>query len=63
MGVKFAPALGAHTVLFASSESRVQDGKRLGADEVVVTNQRGLRAHAAQRREVPLRDRHGVAAG
>jgi uncharacterized zinc-type alcohol dehydrogenase-like protein len=37
MGVKFAHAFGAHTVLFTTSESKVEDGKRLGADEVVVT--------------------------
>ena len=37
MGVKFAHAFGAHTVLFTTSESKVKDGKRLGADEVVIT--------------------------
>jgi alcohol dehydrogenase (NADP+) len=37
MGVKFAHAFGAHTVLFTTSESKVADGKRLGADEVVIT--------------------------
>jgi uncharacterized zinc-type alcohol dehydrogenase-like protein len=37
MGVKFAHALGAHTVLFTTSESKVADGKRLGADEVVIS--------------------------
>ena len=37
MGVKFARAFGAHTVLFTTSESKVADGKRLGADEVVVS--------------------------
>jgi uncharacterized zinc-type alcohol dehydrogenase-like protein len=36
MGVKFAHAFGAHTVLFTTSEGKVADGKRLGADEVVV---------------------------
>lgn len=35
MGVKFSRALGAHTVLFTTSESKVADAKRLGADEVV----------------------------
>jgi uncharacterized zinc-type alcohol dehydrogenase-like protein len=38
MGVKFAHALGAHTVLFTTSEGKVADGKRLGADEVVISN-------------------------
>jgi uncharacterized zinc-type alcohol dehydrogenase-like protein len=37
MGVKFAHALGAHTVLFTTSPSKVEDGKRLGADEVVIS--------------------------
>jgi uncharacterized zinc-type alcohol dehydrogenase-like protein len=37
MGVKFAHAFGAHTVLFTTSESKAEDGRRLGADEVVVT--------------------------
>ncbi len=37
MGVKFAHAFGAHTVLFTTSESKVADGKRLGADEVVIS--------------------------
>ncbi|MBL9149383.1 MAG: NAD(P)-dependent alcohol dehydrogenase [Phycisphaerae bacterium] len=37
MGVKFSHALGAHTVLFTTSPSKVADGKRLGADEVVIS--------------------------
>lgn len=37
MGVKFAHAFGAHTVLFTTSPSKIEDGKRLGADEVVVS--------------------------
>lgn len=37
MGVKFAHAFGAHTVLFTTSEHKVADGKRLGADEVVIS--------------------------
>ena len=37
MGVKFSHAFGAHTVLFTTSASKVEDGKRLGADEVVVS--------------------------
>ncbi len=37
MGVKFAHAFGAHTVLFTTSESKVADGKRLGANEVVIS--------------------------
>jgi alcohol dehydrogenase (NADP+) len=37
MGVKFAHALGAETVLFTTSPSKIEDGKRLGANEVVVS--------------------------
>jgi len=37
MGVKFAHAFGAHTVLFTTSQGKVADGKRLGADEVVIS--------------------------
>ena len=37
MGVKFSHAFGAHTVLFTTSASKVEDGKRLGANEVVVS--------------------------
>jgi uncharacterized zinc-type alcohol dehydrogenase-like protein len=37
MGVKFAHAFGAHVVLFTTSPGKVDDGRRLGADEVVVS--------------------------
>ena len=37
MGVKFAHALGAHTVAFTTSPSKKEDALRLGADEVVVS--------------------------
>jgi uncharacterized zinc-type alcohol dehydrogenase-like protein len=37
MGVKLAHAMGATTVLFTTSPSKVADGKRLGADEVVLS--------------------------
>jgi uncharacterized zinc-type alcohol dehydrogenase-like protein len=37
MGVKFAHAFGAHTVLFTTSPGKAEDGKRLGADEVVIS--------------------------
>lgn len=47
MGVKFAHAMGAHTVLFTTSESKAADGKRLGADEVVISkNQDAMSKHA-----------------
>jgi uncharacterized zinc-type alcohol dehydrogenase-like protein len=49
MGVKLARAFGAHVVLFTTSESKVQDGLRLGAHEVVVTrNPDALASHAAR---------------
>ena len=37
MGVKFAHAFGAHTVVFTTSESKREDALRLGADEVVLS--------------------------
>jgi alcohol dehydrogenase (NADP+) len=37
MAVKLSHAFGAETVLFTTSESKVADGKRLGADEVVIS--------------------------
>jgi alcohol dehydrogenase (NADP+) len=38
MGVKFAHAFGAHVVLFTTSPNKVADAKRLGADDVVISN-------------------------
>ena len=47
MGVKFAKAFGAHVVLFTTSPSKVADGKRLGADEVVISKDDAqMAAHA-----------------
>jgi alcohol dehydrogenase (NADP+) len=37
MGVKLAHAFGAHVVLFTTSAGKVEDGRRLGADEVVLS--------------------------
>ena len=37
MGVKFAHALGAHTVVFTTSSNKKEDAMRLGADEVVLS--------------------------
>jgi uncharacterized zinc-type alcohol dehydrogenase-like protein len=37
MGVKFAHALGAHTVVFTTSPSKKEDALRLGADEVILS--------------------------
>ena len=47
MGVKFAHAFGAHTVVFTTSPGKTEDAKRLGADEVVVSkNADEMRKHA-----------------
>ncbi|MFZ4506667.1 MAG: NAD(P)-dependent alcohol dehydrogenase [Fimbriimonas sp.] len=46
MGVKFAHAFGAHTVLFTTSPDKAADAKRLGADEVVISkNAEEMAAH------------------
>lgn len=46
MGVKLAHAMGAHVVLFTTSPSKVEDGKRLGAHEVVISkNEDEMNAH------------------
>jgi uncharacterized zinc-type alcohol dehydrogenase-like protein len=48
MGVKLAHAMGATTVLFTTSPSKVEDGKRLGADAVVISKDAAAMAeHAA----------------
>ena len=47
MGVKFAHAFGAHTVLFTTSPGKIEDAKRLGADEVVISkDEEQMKAHA-----------------
>jgi uncharacterized zinc-type alcohol dehydrogenase-like protein len=47
MGVKFGRAFGAETVLFTTSPEKVEDGKRLGADEVVISRDEGAMARVA----------------
>ena len=48
MGVKFAHALGAHVVLFTTSPNKTADARRLGADEVVISNNaEEMQKHAA----------------
>lgn len=37
MGLKFAHSFGAHVVQFTTSEKKVADAKKLGADEVVIS--------------------------
>lgn len=47
MGVKFAHAFGAHTVVFTTSPGKTEDARRLGADEVVVSrNADEMQKHA-----------------
>jgi uncharacterized zinc-type alcohol dehydrogenase-like protein len=47
MGVKLSHAMGAHTVLFTTSPGKVADGKRLGAEEVVISKDAAqMTAHA-----------------
>ncbi|HYG99996.1 MAG TPA: NAD(P)-dependent alcohol dehydrogenase [Terriglobales bacterium] len=37
MALKFLNAFGAHAVLFTTSPGKAEDGKRLGADDVIIT--------------------------
>jgi uncharacterized zinc-type alcohol dehydrogenase-like protein len=37
MGLKFAHSFGAHTVQFTTSTGKIEDAKKLGADEVVIS--------------------------
>src|SRR5690606_9940814 len=47
MGVKFAKAMGAHVVVITTSPSKVDDAKRLGADEVILsTDEEQMKANA-----------------
>jgi alcohol dehydrogenase (NADP+) len=47
MGVKFAHALGSQVVLFTTSANKVEDARRLGADEVVISkNAAEMQKHA-----------------
>ena len=47
MALKFAHSLGAQVTLFTTSEGKVADGKRLGADEVVITKDpESMKKHA-----------------
>ena len=44
MGIKFSHAFGAKTVLFTTSPNKVEDAKRLGADEVILTREANWQA-------------------
>lgn len=46
MGVKLAAAMGAHVVLFTTSQNKVEDARRLGAKDVVIsTDAAQMKAH------------------
>ena len=48
MGVKFANAFGAEVVLFTTSPNKIEDGRRLGAHEVVVSkNSAEMKKHGS----------------
>jgi len=48
MGLKFAKAFGAHTILFTTSPNKTADAVRLGADEVVISkNAAEMEKHAS----------------
>ncbi|MGE4312777.1 MAG: NAD(P)-dependent alcohol dehydrogenase [Pseudobdellovibrionaceae bacterium] len=47
MGVKFAHAMGAHTVMITTSPEKGEDAKKLGADEVLISKDKeAMEAHA-----------------
>jgi len=47
MGVKIAKAMGAHVVVITTSITKVEDAKRLGADEVILsTDKQQMKDHA-----------------
>jgi len=47
MGLKFAHSFGAHVVQFTTSKSKIDDAKRLGADDVVLSNDANAMAKEA----------------
>jgi alcohol dehydrogenase (NADP+) len=47
MGLKFAHSFGAHVVQFTTSESKIADAKKLGADEVVISKDASAMARHA----------------
>jgi uncharacterized zinc-type alcohol dehydrogenase-like protein len=47
MGLKFAHSFGAYVVQFTTSTNKIEDAKKLGADEVVVTTEKGALAKHA----------------
>ncbi len=49
MGLKFAHAFGAETALFTTSEDKVADARRLGADQVVISRDKEAMKREANR--------------
>ncbi len=47
LGLKFAHSFGAHVVQFTTSESKVEDAKKLGADEVIISKDKDAMAKHA----------------
>jgi uncharacterized zinc-type alcohol dehydrogenase-like protein len=47
MGIKFAHAMGAHTVMITRSPDKGEDARRLGADEVLISTDRDAMKTAA----------------
>ncbi|KAA9134413.1 NAD(P)-dependent alcohol dehydrogenase [Microbacterium caowuchunii] len=54
LAVKFAHALGAHVVLFTTSEQKAADAKALGADEVVLTQDPAAMSTQANRLDLVI---------
>lgn len=47
MGIKFAHAMGAHTVMITTSPKKAEDAKRLGADDVLLSKkEEDMKKHA-----------------
>ena len=47
LGLKFAHAFGAHVVQYTTSESKIEDAKKLGADEVILSKDKDAMAKHA----------------
>lgn len=48
MAVKFANSFGAHVVVFTTSENKIQDAKKLGAHEVIISKDAGQMKNAGK---------------
>lgn len=48
MAVKFAKAFGAEVILFTTSPGKIEDGKRLGADVVILSSDHQMMQHHQQ---------------